>query len=169
MLPHAWLMTTRIGLAATVLSLGACAAGGRVSQSDAVPRDFAVSVAVSTTQADLEPAWYILEADGTLRAALGAPTPRSPVPPRVRTLTPGARASVWHAVQNAQWIPESRGSDVAEEPADAARVELAEVYVAADGGRWTGRVLEAPDSPEAERLKDVIRELRRLAWLPESR
>jgi hypothetical protein len=171
--PRAAIVTLRLALVAMPLWLGACAATGPSEVSESVPRDFAVSIAVASNDADLEPAWYILEADGTLRAALGAPTPRSPIPPRVRTLTPGARAAVWRAVQHAQWIPGTKPGD-ADSPtalppgeAVAGPAELAEVYVAAGGGRWSGRVLAAPGSASAERLQAVIRELRRLAWLPD--
>lgn len=156
-------------LAILACSLGGCASTGPSEHSEAVPRDFAVSVAVTNPVAGLEPAWYIVEADGTFRAALGAPTPRSPIPPRVRTLTPGARLAVWRAVKQARWIP-GRDEAMADEmiASTEVAVDLADVYVAAGGGRWSGRVLEAPDSIEAARLKSVIRELRRLAWLPDS-
>lgn len=181
-------LTLTLAFAAVSLSLGGCAATGpsaRQTQGDGArpdmpPRDFAVSVAVRPNSGDLEPAWYILEADGTLRAALGAPTARSPIPPRIRTLTPGARATVWQAVEQAQWIPgpsdatrdaSSEAGESTNATSNAAiqtSTELAEVYVAADGGRWSGRVLQAPGSPEADRLAAVIRELRQLAWLPVS-
>lgn len=180
--PRAAIVTLRLALVAMPLCLGACAATGPSELSESVPRDFAVSIAVAGNDANLEPAWYILEADGTLRAALGAPTARSPIPPRVRTLTPGARAAVWHAVQDAQWIPGAE-TDAADSfdpaspidsptasPPDGAVAgsrQLAEVYVAASGGRWSGRVLAAPGSASAQRLEAVIRELRRLAWLPD--
>ena len=154
--------------------LASCATGSRqLNQGQAVPADFAVSISVPQGDAKLEPAWYVLEADGTLRAALGQATPQSPVPPRVRTLTPGARAAVWDAVQQAHWVPgtaEQAAEQTSEQaPADAAlsqpKAVLAEVYVAANGGRWSGLVVDAPDSPAAKRLERVIRELRRLAWL----
>ncbi len=155
-------------MAALALPLGACAATGHSTGSELVPRDFAVSVMIAHPTADLEPAWYVLEADGTLRAALGAPAPQSPIPPRVRTLTPGARAAVWRAVQEAAWIPDAKpaGADPAAD--DAGAIELAEVYVAANGGRWSGRVVEPPNSPGSQHLANVIRELRQLAWLPTS-
>jgi hypothetical protein len=178
MLRRAALLVFRFALVLMPVGIAGCAASGRAASSDTVPQDFAVSIEVEANDAGLEPAWYVLEADGTLRAALGAPLPGSPIPPRVRTLTPGARASVWRAVHEADWIPASasatrssgiRATDDATGGSageSAGAVRLAEVYVAAAGGRWSGRVVEVPGSPGAQRLDAVIRELRRLAWLP---
>lgn len=170
MLSRAATVILRLTMASVPLALGACAAVGPASTTEAVPSDFAVSVSITNSTEGFEPAWYVLEADGTLRAALGAPSPQSPIPPRVRTLTPGARAQVWRAVQDAAWIPEADTPAAVNATDDATpAVELAEVYVAANGGRWSGRVVEPPKSPGSERLQGVIRELRRLAWLPTSR
>lgn len=152
---------------------------------DAVPPDFALSIVVPTAAMarGISPAWYIVEPDGTLRAALGEPVDRSPVPPRVRMLTPGERARVWAAVRRAGWLPSpgdaamDRDAAVVEvsapisegEPAEpaqpaqpAATAPLARVYLAAAGGRWNG---VAPATPDEAGLADVVRTLRSLAWL----
>lgn len=144
---------------------------------DAVPSDFALSIVVPTAAMarGISPAWYIVEPDGTLRVALGEPIDRSPIPPRVRMLTPGERARVWEAVRRAGWLPSpgdaamERDAAVAEVPAPAnaaepvpAATSTAQVYLAAAGGRWTGVASATPDEAG---LADVVRTLRTLAWL----
>jgi len=154
--------------------------GDEIMRADAPPDDFAVSILVPANGALIEPAWYILEADGTLRAALGEATSDTPIPPRVRTLTPGARAEVWNAVLATGWIPsaeaataEEVGSGIVVQEStsttaagETARIKLADVYVAAGGGRWSGRVVDVPGSAAQGSLATVIARLRALAWLP---
>lgn len=122
------------------LSVAGCAsgAGGRTS----CPDDFAMSLYVPSS----EPAWYVLDADGTLRAATGLRSESSALPPPVRSLTPRQVQNLWRTARNV------KSKVVATEPS-------AELWIAGHGRR---RMLHLPADDAT--IAGLTRSLRDLAW-----
>ena len=151
-------MVFRLALLAALLT--SCAAPARPPQA-APPSDFSLSLTIvgdSPAAPDLEPAWYVLEPDGLLRAALGQRQAVSPIPPVVRRLTETQFREVWDA---------TRESGALEAPVGGVQVadsvlprQGAAVSVSADGVRRT-RVYEGPP----DRFAALSSLLRRLAWV----
>lgn len=98
-----------IASCALLASFPACTSRSEVAQRAAeapeVPTDFSLAITViapprgavqpATLPRGLRPARYILEADGTLRVALGAGATRATYPPPTRIINDARRAEVW--------------------------------------------------------------------------
>ncbi|MBX3382217.1 MAG: hypothetical protein KF864_01785 [Phycisphaeraceae bacterium] len=139
-----------------------CAAPRAVT-SQAPPPDFALSLTINTpagADATLSPAWFIVDCDGSLRAALGARTAQSPVPARVRRLSPTEMQHLWNLTRSAGvLVPPPRGEA---RPDGAAPAPGLLAYVTADGRRW-GKAADPNDAA----MRDLIETIRRLAWIEE--
>lgn len=125
------------------LSAVGCASGVSSGRS-ACPDDFAMSLYVPSPEA----AWYVLDADGTLRAATGMRSESSSVPPPVRTLTPRQVQNLWRAVRN-----------VTARPKVDAPEPHAELWIAGNGRR---RLLHLPANDG--NIAGLANSLRDLAW-----
>lgn len=158
-----------LGLAA-VLALGACRAAPEPPER--TPADFSLSVtllATGTPQPEskpepVRPVWYLVEPDGTLRAAVGQRTPDTRLPVPIRRLDPRERETLWALVRGAD-LASPAPRDVAAElapPAAPPAVPTAIIELAHSGTR---RAVWIPlaDSGARERLRGVTGELDRLA------
>lgn len=125
------------------LSVVGCAGGGSTGRSSC-PDDFAMSLYVPSP----EPAWYVLDADGTLRAATGLRLDSSPVPAPVRVLTPRQMQNLWRTARNVT----VRSKAVTPDP-------RAELWIAGNGKR---RMIHMPADDAS--LAGLATSLRDLAW-----
>ncbi len=123
--------------------LSGCIAGGSARRTTC-PEDFALSLYTPSPT----PAWFVLDADGTLRAATGPRLPQSPVPPGVRTLTTRQVQGVWRVARTVK--PKAPQGDSG---------APAEFWMAAYG-RKSERLLPADDAA----LGTLAGMLRDLAW-----
>jgi len=153
---------------ALVLGLCACGSPRRTGAIPVAPADFSLSVtlvgggaAAGSTSANplLQPAWYVLDPDGTLRAALGDRTPGSPVPPIVRQLNRDEVESVWRGVCESGLSDAMKGrEDVSDwqlpSPGNTA------IFLGADMSRRA--VVFDSAAPE---VAPVVERLRSLAWM----
>jgi hypothetical protein len=143
--------------------LSGCSAPKAAITSAAPPPDFALSLTINTpntTDGVLAPAWFIVDCDGSLRAALGARTSASPVPARVRRLTPAEMQQLWDVTRSAGiLVPPPRGEA---RPDGAAPAPGLLAYVTASGQRW-GKAADPNDAS----IRDLIETMRRLAWIEE--
>ncbi len=125
------------------------------------PPDFSLSLTLvgeTSPGSPLEPAWYVVEPDGHLRAALGSRQPTSAIPPIVRRLNDAQYTEVWKAtVPTGALEAPTGGVQIAE---GTLPQRGAGVSVSASGQRRT-RVYEG----SAEQFADLAVLLRRLAWI----
>lgn len=144
------------------------------------PPDFAVSLTVmlpgkgheAGAPAWLVPAWYVVEADGNLRAAEGVRTAASTLPPLVRPLRHGEVAELWstiragglgagreadvsNAVSVVQGVPETLAGGVVR--------PTGVVYVSSSGRRRGYLVDLSGKDAAAARTRDLIARLATLA------
>lgn len=141
-----------------LIAVGVVLAGCRAvpRSTERTPDDFAISVSTSgPADGVFAPAWFMVEADGVLRAATGLRSARSAAPPAVRALTRRQMDELWGM---------TRAAGLADAPSDgAAPAEpTCEIEVAALGRR---RAVRADSSSNAE-LKELVQRLRELAWVP---
>jgi hypothetical protein len=128
-----------------------------------LPDDFAVSVSFSgTPDGPCAPAWFLVEPDGSLRAAQGERRATSPLPPAVRVLRRGEVREVWTLTSRLGVLGgappgEPAGDDLLPPPG----VSVAVVSVAAEGRRRTVRVIDPQANGEFSALAG---RLRALAW-----
>lgn len=188
-------VTWAAGLVAAGLVAG-CSASPRAADaapesaaSAAIPEDFGFAVAIPAgaemtalypEHADLlaRPAWYMVEPDGTLRAALGSPRMDGPVPPFVRRLSPAQRRELFTLLSSrgalTPWSRDSQGLGVP--VGDAARVVSGEdgggaigVWWSANGRRRSFAVAPATQGTDGEpawnTVKDAVALLERWAWI----
>lgn len=157
--------------------LAACIAcgffiGGCATQSvpgETRPHDFALSITTTQSPADASqvfsagPAWYVLDADGALRAGLGARGNNSTLPPLVRQLSPTQSDEVWAKVQQSglalRVFELAQQSDLNLPPGSAG------VFLAAGGARRT--VVIDPNDPAFAAVQSVTSTLRDLGWVRE--
>ena len=111
----------------------------------------------------LQPARYIIEADGVLRAGKGSVG----YPPAARRLTPRQRDQLWRVIRDSGLLDEGNPAQI-EDPEEAVRSgdkTTAMMYISYGGKRMTLRVLldrSSNDAIEAERFVDRLAEL---AWI----
>jgi len=148
-------------LAVALCSLAGCATSPQAT--DSAPADFVLSLEVRSGVEGLPPAWYTLEADGALRAALGLRTDRSPAPPRVRTLTRPEVDALWMraretgALADAPAFPHaSDGPPRADDPGGVI------LFVSSSRRRRTVHI--EPAAVEAP-LRTLAGDLQHLAWV----
>jgi len=150
----------------------------RADAPDKPPADFGVSVTVfapgvrrageagPTRTAATTPARYIVEPDGTLRAAVGAGATPTTFPPIVRRLSDRQRQRVW-------WLTVATG---AHDPAPADRIDSPETYrpvfdegdgaVALITVSWLGgRASQADPVTGGSAAEELTAELAGLAWV----
>lgn len=156
MMPHGI-----VALLVVLMSLGGCASA-RPDASN-MPDDFSLGVAVLPGAA-AQPAWFVLEPDGTLRAALGARREDSPRPPAVHVLTRSQVREVWELACAAGLAGEGVGKVASGAPGNPAGSAVVEI---ASAGRR--RLLVAPLAGDAGGAGfDALHgKLRELAWLGE--
>ncbi len=136
---------------------GGCVAPAR--GPDEPPPDFALGLSVrGEARTPLAPAWYILDADGVLRAGLGVRHAGTPAPVPVRTLRADERAEVWRLAA----ALDSGGMRVAPTRTVPAPGE-AVMHLARDGRRRTVLVADAGAHEDLARLAAT---LAALAWAP---
>lgn len=137
-----------------------CSGRSRLGPQAKAPGDFAMSLTVD----DAAPggaAWYVLDADGTLRIATGARRVDSPVPPVARQLAPEHVEQIWSQVhasglEAALWeSPQCSESQV--------QAQGNTVFIAA------GRARRAAAFPTGDpRVASTVTTLRSLAWIEQS-
>mgnify|MGYP001420597556 CR=1 FL=1 len=148
-------------LAAAVVWLCGCA--GRPSLTAAeLPDDFGLSVTV-LPGSDMQAAWYVLEPDGSLRAAIGERRHDSVRPGLVRRLSREQVRHVWETVVDAGLADHDRHGQRVSPTASRALGGAAIVELAAMGRRSTVAVGRA-DARTVDGVRKVVEELRSLAW-----
>jgi hypothetical protein len=160
----------RTALALLPLALAACASAP--PRGFGPPPDFALSVTLLAPpqgDASVRPAWYVLDADGQLRAALGERLPGSPVPPIARHLSHREVADLWHAASAAGFTgPAAR--DARAGARDIPPVGLSRptalVYVAADGQRRSFQVDLTGEDSQSAGAADLAQRLLILSGAP---
>ncbi|MDX2130767.1 MAG: hypothetical protein SFY69_01785 [Planctomycetota bacterium] len=142
-------------LLVALLVAGSCAAPPRPAGTP--PPDFALGLSVrGAAGTALAPAWYIVEADGTLRAGLGVRHERTPAPGLVRVLRPDERAEVWRLAAAIDADAPGAVSAGAPGPGEGS------FYLARDGRRSTVVLDEIDARPDVARLAARLAEL---AWV----
>src|SRR5262245_38039155 len=139
------------------------------------PQDFVLAATVLTPTdvkttnlpRSLRPARYIVEADGVLRAAVGAGSTTTTYPPQTRQLTARQMDSLWRQLRESNLLDPGNPSriDAPEAVARAPDRTTALIFVGGDGRRVTLRVLldrRTEDAVAAERLVDRLADL---AWI----
>lgn len=114
-----------------------------------------------------QPARYIVEADGQLRAAVGAGVTPLTFPPVTRRLDDRQIAGLWAIVERSDIL---RDPDPARTPsAELVRAEkgrtIAVVFASAGDIARTSRFELSPPDPDSPRIRPLIRELAKLAWI----
>lgn len=188
---RSWLREVWAGGLALVAGgvLAGCAASTRPRASGEVPEDFGFAVAIPAgaemtalypEHAELlgKPAWYMVEPDGTLRAARGAPRMDGPVPPFVRRLSPAQRRELFALLESrgalTPWSSTSQGLGVP--VGDASRVVSGEdgggaigVWWSANGRSRSFAVAPASQGSDGEpawnTVRDAVALLERWAWI----
>jgi hypothetical protein len=151
-----------IGLVVSVLFLQACAT--TPTNLDQPPRDFAVSLSIQTATPQLQPAWYVVQPDGVLRAVSGVRTETTPLPPIVRQLTPQERQRLWQSLQSEGWFNDPLPPGYARGPEKLDGSKVAALAVGGAGRRISMTV--APEETDAlASLKSVEAVFRELSWL----
>jgi hypothetical protein len=170
-----------LALAFTLLA-GACSLVGACASRPAqtgsgeagMPADFAIAIAVppglevesAGRRSPLtRPAYYMLDADGVLRASLGPPRFDSPPPPRVRTLSREQVESVWRGLEGAGVLsPASVGDPVGDASQGVADRAGVGVWWSARGRRRSLLLAPRADSAASVAIARTIDRLRGLAW-----
>ncbi len=111
------------------------------------PRDAAISLSLSGDQ----PAWFLVDSDGALRASLGERLAVTPSPPLVRVLTTAEWDALWTTSLAAQAEARALDAGTSEGPA---RLEV----------RSHGRVLERNGIPLSPSVQSLAAHLRSLSW-----
>ena len=111
------------------------------------PRDAAISLSLSGDQ----PAWFLVDSDGALRASLGERLAVTPSPPLVRVLTTAEWDALWTTSLAAQAEARALDAGTSEGPA---RLEV----------RSHGRVLERHGMPLSPGVQSLAAHLRSLSW-----
>jgi hypothetical protein len=117
----------------------------------------------------IRPARYIVEADGVLRASVGAASDAAAFPPRVRQLSPRQADQVWRALLDSGLLDDANPNRLSD-PESAMRSgdrTTAMIFVSYQGKRTTLRVLLDRATPDAVAAERVIDRLAELAWLPQ--
>jgi len=143
--------------------LAACAGARARPDARHLPDDFSLSVAVQPG-GGREPAWYVIEPDGTLRAAIGARRPDSPRPAGVRTLTRDQVRGVWELACAAGLAGEHHGEGKVSTTLPGSPAGAAVVEVASAGKRRTVAA-PAPSDASGAGLSKLLERLRELAWI----
>ncbi len=152
-----------LSLVAVVVVLSGCDAPPVLTQPPAdPPGSFGVAVSVlpgASLGGDVEPARYILEPDGSLRAATGVADARE-FPRIVRRLDADARTRVYRLTlaTGAHHPPPARRVNAP----DLYRPETPTTVVTVGWGEGRSAASFDPDDPDARALAD---ELARLAWV----
>jgi hypothetical protein len=146
-----------------VSGLGGCAGTRARPDAQHLPDDFSLSVSVLPGDVRAA-AWYIVEPDGTLRAALGAARENSARPGAVRVLTRAQVREVWELACAAGLAGEGTGKGKLVRGAPGMPGGAATVEVAAAGRR---RTVIAPAASDAggDRFAALEGRLRDLAWV----
>ncbi|MCX5691699.1 MAG: hypothetical protein NTV94_18230 [Planctomycetota bacterium] len=137
-----------------------CSTRSRLAADSKAPADFSLSLTVDE-MAPGGSAWYVLDADGTLRIATGARRADSPVPPVARQLSPDQVEQVWNQV---------RSSGLEQAVWDSP--QCSESLIQAQGGivfLAGGRARRAAAFASGdERVAATVTTLRSLAWIEQS-
>lgn len=151
-----------------VMCLQACQASSKTVQNGTVnaqapfesvaPEDFSLSI---STPPDTNSAgvWFVVTADGVLRAAVGERVIESPIPPFVRQLKRPEVDELWRSVQAAGLVQAVETSPPVSNWKTAVQ-EQAAVYVASGGQRRTAMLdVSSPG------VSGSLMTLRKLAWM----
>lgn len=147
-----------------------------------VPPDFAVSAtlllpgdtAAAGSRAWVQPAWYVVEADGRLRAREGVRTSSATLPPIVRQLRYEEVRELWSTVR-ASGLAGDTNTDLVDSVSVAAGVQelpragvvrpAVALYVSG-GGRRRGYLVDITmDDAAAQRTRDLTARLAQLAGI----
>lgn len=175
--------STFLKLAAAVLglALAACSSSRPIPAAaepippDDRPADFMLAATVHSPESmskarlprSLQPARYVVEADGVLRAAVGEDSQTTTFPGRTRQLTPREFDALWRLVRESGLLDAENAARV-EGPDELTRAPdrtTAIVYVSFDGRRMTLRTLLDRTSPGAAEVERVIDRLAEWAWV----
>ena len=144
-----------------------------------MPPDFALSLAVLVpggvgASVEVMPAWYLVEADGHLRASSGDRHPNSPLPPFQRQLSHDEVARLWSTIRAAGLAPGDRArqgespavvAGVSDEPSGPLERPTASLYVCAGGDRRGYQIDLTSRDVVAGRVRALAGELARLSGL----
>jgi hypothetical protein len=139
------------------------------------PADFVLAATVHSPESmskarlprSLQPARYVVEADGVLRAAVGGAAQTTTFPGRTRQLTPREFDALWRLVRESGLLDSQNVARI-EGPDDLTRAPdrtTAIVYVSFGGRRMTLRTLLDRTSPGAAETERVIDRLAEWAWV----
>ena len=201
MTSHGWIFRALLlsGAAASLSSCGSFTpAGARPGGIEAtiprMPPDFALSVSIhpathtainadapgasadpagGTNESLEQPAWYLVEPDGRLRASPVVRTPTTPVPGIIRQLTAGEVQELWSTVRASGLTPSSASVLAAERGAARAGARdlperaperlTAIIFVAAEGERRTFEIDLTGEGVASLGARDLAARLRQLA------
>jgi hypothetical protein len=141
------------------------------------PEDFVLSATVMTPRdvegvrlpRSLRPARYIVEADGVLRAAVGAGSTTMTFPAQTRQLTPAQFEGLWRQMRESGLLDAANPSRIEgpEEAVASREHTTALIYASYLGRRRTLRVLLDRGSAEALAAERLVDRLAELAWIRE--
>ncbi len=139
------------------------------------PADFVLAATVYSPKTmegarlprSLQAARYIVEADGALRAAVGAETEAKPFPGQTRRLTPGEFDALWRLVVESGLLDPGSAwrVDNPEEITRASDRTTVLLYVACEGRRTTLRLLLDRSGPDAVAAERIVDRLAQWAWV----
>lgn len=148
------------------LLLAGCSAHPRAGRAlpEQPPADFGLAVTTLPADDPSARARFIVEPDGTLRAATGAGAGANTYPAALRLLDPAQRARLWWLTLDTRaHDPTSPWALASPETFDPQGQSVTLVTVAFWGARTSAAIPEGDDaSPAAQALAD---ELARLAWI----
>ncbi len=163
------------GVASLLLAaLQACSSSTR-SDARSAPEDFALALTVLADASETSPdsaapplrsAWYLVEADALLRAAVGDRLPTSPTPPVLRQLTPAEMDELWLAAEpfaRSRSVVAESGANDAPRPGDLPGTAI--LYLHADGKRSASRFDLRAQTPQAQATRELASRLARWAGL----
>lgn len=164
--PKRWATRTAIGVASGLLAgVAGCASDPR---PDGPPADFAIGLTLigdgrgggEGDAAWTRSAWYLVEADGRLRAALGDRLPMTPTPPILRQLTRTDVAALWNeASRGGLANPVGAEAGSCETPREGDGPGTAIVYVSAHGTRSARRIDLRSTGEQGEAARSLARSL----------
>lgn len=153
-------------------ALGGCA--GPRTAGDALPEARPADLVLGLTvygpdsgvrRGGQRPARYLVEPDGSLRAAVGGGAVESVHPPIARRLTDAERDELWAMVRAAgiNRVSASMRLNSAQHYTAPAGRRVYLVELAGGGGRWVAAMPEG--EPDAERAGDIADRLAGWAWV----
>ncbi|MCC6286099.1 MAG: hypothetical protein IT439_12505 [Phycisphaerales bacterium] len=170
------------GIVAAMIGLGlgvcsGCAAAPPPADASGRPADFAVSITVISTQDDptlisalprqMRPARYVIEADGSLRAAVGAGATPDIRPALTRRLDSAQMARLWRLIEESGFAEPEGASRLASEAAasELYAATTAVMSVTHAGTRAASAIDLEGGGAEAEAAALIVDQIAAWAWV----